>query len=448
MMQLPLLLPPASPRHPHPDFAPANRQVQSPGNGARGQQPPEASGGFPFDAVLVDVLAAAPAVSIQGDVAEPGESLGKADDGGTALVTAADPVPGQAGVLPFPAAVAPFAAALVPASTVTSGATMWLPAAAAAGSAGPDAASAAAPIAEGQRAAADAAAAVPDVKGSPAGRQGSDPATGDAAQAISATEGTPAARQGPGIGHAPGIGQASGNSTFTATPQDGGAASSATSGPLSSATSGPLSSTTSGAGALLFAGAESDVPGHSASGEAPPAPTYAAPPVHAAPAAPLPATATAQPAPSHPAGFTDPGRLTPQLAGPLFSLASAAPGEHVMTLKVSPEDLGPVTVRAHIDASGVRIELFAPGDAGRDALRTILPELRRGLAESGLGTSLDLSDQSSPPDTGGEPWQDPGSRERGQPQPTVAAPAEPIRAARRPAVVLPGNPHGSLDILA
>jgi flagellar hook-length control protein FliK len=119
-----------------------------------------------------------------------------------------------------------------------------------------------------------------------------------------------------------------------------------------------------------------------------------------------------------------------------------------MTLKVSPEDLGPVTVRAHIDASGVRIELFAPGDAGRDALRTILPELRRGLAESGLGTSLDLSDQSSPPDTGGEPWQDPGNRERGQPQQTVAAPTEPIRAARHPAVVLPGNPRGSLDILA
>jgi flagellar hook-length control protein FliK len=67
-----------------------------------------------------------------------------------------------------------------------------------------------------------------------------------------------------------------------------------------------------------------------------------------------------------------------------------------MTLKVSPEDLGPMTVRAHIDAAGVRIELFAPGDAGREAIRGILPELRKELADAGFGASLDVSDHSGP----------------------------------------------------
>ncbi|WP_347109920.1 flagellar hook-length control protein FliK [Paenarthrobacter sp. S56] len=97
--------------------------------------------------------------------------------------------------------------------------------------------------------------------------------------------------------------------------------------------------------------------------------------------------------------------LAHQLAAPLFTLASAKPGEHVMTLRVSPEDLGPLTVRAHIDGAGVRIELFAAGDAGREAVRHVLPELRRGLEDA--GASLSLSDRNSPQgNTQGNPTQD------------------------------------------
>ena len=177
----------------------------------------------------------------------------------------------------------------------------------------------------------------------------------------------------------------------------------------------------------------------------------------------VPATASAAfapvlPAPLHglpavqpntPAPLPDPGRLTPQLAGPLFSLASATPGQHVMTLKVSPEDLGPLTVRAHIDATGVRIELFAPGEAGRDALRSILPELRRGLAESGLGASLDLSDHGAPRDPGaGDPGQDRRAPQGSQPKLPSAATGEPAHPGRlRAAVVLPGTTPAVLDIL-
>jgi hypothetical protein len=92
--------------------------------------------------------------------------------------------------------------------------------------------------------------------------------------------------------------------------------------------------------------------------------------------------------------------LQPQLAKPLFTLVGAPHGQHVMTLKVSPEDLGPLTVRAQIDAAGVRIELFAPGEAGREAVRGILPELRKELNDAGFGATLNLSDRSGPASSG------------------------------------------------
>lgn len=126
-----------------------------------------------------------------------------------------------------------------------------------------------------------------------------------------------------------------------------------------------------------------------------------------APAAPSAVPASAAPAPAAPPAVPQPP-LLPQLAKPLFTLAAAAPGQHIMTLKVSPEDLGPLTVRAHIDAAGVRIELFAPAEAGREAVRGLLPELRKELAGAGFGASLNLSDQNGPPAGG----QDGGQQNR------------------------------------
>ena len=121
----------------------------------------------------------------------------------------------------------------------------------------------------------------------------------------------------------------------------------------------------------------------------------------------MPAPATAAPALAAQAPAAQPA-LQPQLAKPLFTLVGAPHGQHIMTLKVSPEDLGPLTVRAHIDGTGVRIELFAPGDSGREALRGILPELRKELADSGFGASLDLSDQNGPAGQGQDASQDAG----------------------------------------
>ena len=73
-----------------------------------------------------------------------------------------------------------------------------------------------------------------------------------------------------------------------------------------------------------------------------------------------------------------------------------------MTITVTPDNLGPVTVRAHVTADGMRVQLFAPTDAGRDALRAVLPDLRRDLAGAGINSSLDLSSQNQPNGLGSE----------------------------------------------
>ena len=85
-----------------------------------------------------------------------------------------------------------------------------------------------------------------------------------------------------------------------------------------------------------------------------------------------------------------------QVLTPVINLARAPHGDHVVTVTVTPENLGPVTVRAHVGPDGVRVELFAPLDVGRDALRAILPDLRRDLAATGLQAQLDVSAQSEP----------------------------------------------------
>lgn len=112
-------------------------------------------------------------------------------------------------------------------------------------------------------------------------------------------------------------------------------------------------------------------------------------PAAAAPVAGVPAAAAAVPTHHVP--------LTGQVSRPLFTLVGAANGDHVMTISVRPDNLGPVTVRAHVSGDGIRVELFAPTDLARDALRAILPDLRRDLTGGGLNAQLTLSadDQAS-----------------------------------------------------
>jgi flagellar hook-length control protein FliK len=86
--------------------------------------------------------------------------------------------------------------------------------------------------------------------------------------------------------------------------------------------------------------------------------------------------------------------LQQQLARPMIRLASAENGAHTLVVRVAPDDLGPVTIQAHISDAGVKIELFAPNEAGREAIKQILPELRRDLTST--DGSVSVSDQNAP----------------------------------------------------
>lgn len=118
-------------------------------------------------------------------------------------------------------------------------------------------------------------------------------------------------------------------------------------------------------------------------------------PVPPLPVAPAQGVQPGAVAPVSPAPAASPAPLAAQVAPILFTLVGAKPGEHVLTIDVAPDNLGPVTVRAHVTVDSLRVELFAPTDAGRDALRAIMPDLRRDLAGSGLTAQLDLSSENS-----------------------------------------------------
>jgi flagellar hook-length control protein FliK len=112
------------------------------------------------------------------------------------------------------------------------------------------------------------------------------------------------------------------------------------------------------------------------------------------------AAALAQPAISHtqvptaasaPPPPAQPEPLNTQLAAPLFAMRSAGSGTHVLTLTVSPESVGPVTVRAHVTDGLMRVELSAPTAQGTDALHAMLPDLKRDLSQGGLNSALSIS---------------------------------------------------------
>jgi len=117
------------------------------------------------------------------------------------------------------------------------------------------------------------------------------------------------------------------------------------------------------------------------------------PPAVAAPSAPRSAAEVAAPAAAARAAAPD---LAAQLSSPLRGLRTAGDGTHSMTISVTPDNLGPVQVRAHVSGENVRIELIAPTDQAREALKAILPDLRRDLSSGGGQATLDLSSGNQP----------------------------------------------------
>ena len=119
-----------------------------------------------------------------------------------------------------------------------------------------------------------------------------------------------------------------------------------------------------------------------------------APPV-AAPVAPA-AQATAEVADVAPPSRVQVPELAQQISRPLQGLRSFGDGSHTITIRVTPDNLGPVAVHAHVSGENMRIELVAPTDQARAALRDILPDLRRDLSGAGGQASLDLSSGNQP----------------------------------------------------
>jgi flagellar hook-length control protein FliK len=135
--------------------------------------------------------------------------------------------------------------------------------------------------------------------------------------------------------------------------------------------------------------------------------------------------------------------LNDQLAKPLFTLRTASTGEHVMTVQVTPDNVGPVTVRAHVGADGIRIELIAPNEQGREALRGILADLKRDLSAGGMATSLDISPDNQP-GTG----RDPGAERRERPADRLPFQGQiPAETAERPHARAGTTPSSRLDVV-
>ncbi|XBH22139.1 flagellar hook-length control protein FliK [Jonesiaceae bacterium BS-20] len=91
-----------------------------------------------------------------------------------------------------------------------------------------------------------------------------------------------------------------------------------------------------------------------------------------------------------------PPPLAQQVRGPIGQLRTAAAGDHVFSIRITPENLGPVQVRAHIGGDGIRVELVGASDAVRDQLRTMLSDLRRDLQSTGMTAQLSVSNSDAP----------------------------------------------------
>lgn len=108
-------------------------------------------------------------------------------------------------------------------------------------------------------------------------------------------------------------------------------------------------------------------------------------------AAPAATTAPAADVPAPPPSTPIPGPTANQLAMRIVPLRLDADGVHRLTVHLHPVDLGPVQVVAEIRNGDISVQLSGGTEAGTEALRSSLDDLRRELEESGFGNcTLDL----------------------------------------------------------
>jgi flagellar hook-length control protein FliK len=112
------------------------------------------------------------------------------------------------------------------------------------------------------------------------------------------------------------------------------------------------------------------------------------------------------------------------IAMQIAPLRLTADGVHRLTINLHPADLGPVQVVAEIRGGEISVQLTGSTDAGNDALRNALDDLRRELQDAGFANcSLDLR-QGSPQQEQSRP-QSPGVADnRGSNRTVTPAPVD------------------------
>jgi flagellar hook-length control protein FliK len=121
-------------------------------------------------------------------------------------------------------------------------------------------------------------------------------------------------------------------------------------------------------------------------------------------------------------------------------------GVHRLTVHLHPVDLGPIQVVAEIRNGDINLQLTGTTDAGTEALRDSLADLRRELEDSGFGNcTLDLRQGSAQQEQARQQFAAAGyasgRRESGPATPAGPAPAEPGTVRRAPG-------SGRLDVHA
>jgi flagellar hook-length control protein FliK len=133
-----------------------------------------------------------------------------------------------------------------------------------------------------------------------------------------------------------------------------------------------------------------------------------------------------------------------QIAMQIAPLRLDADGVHRLTINLHPVDLGQVQVIAEIRNGEISVQLSGSTDAGNDALRDALSDLRRELTDSGFtNCSLDLRQG---PGQQGEARPQFGAAENGRSgggssSASVPAPPEPV-------AVTTADGNGRLDTKA
>jgi flagellar hook-length control protein FliK len=117
----------------------------------------------------------------------------------------------------------------------------------------------------------------------------------------------------------------------------------------------------------------------------------------AAPTAPA-APVTAVPTTAVPGGEPP---VAAQLGRQLAVLTNAPDGSQTMTLVITPDDLGPVTIQATVTNGTLDLTLHGAHEHGRHALADALPDLRRDLEGAGVSVNrlevgADAGEDSSP----------------------------------------------------